>query len=59
MRRKVMIKSNWFRISGDFRTNNMMTTREFEEFLIKILEEREVEFLGSIKYSNIKDEDYK
>lgn len=54
-----MIKSNWFRISGDFRTNNMMTTREFDEFLIKILEEHEVEFLGSIKYSNIKDEDYK
>ena len=53
-----MIKSNWFRISGVFRTNNMMTTREFEEFLIKILEDHEVEFLGTIKYSNIKDEDY-
>lgn len=48
-------KENWFEVSGDIRVNKKMTTKEFSD----LLDSLGLEFLGVIKHSNIKDEDYK
>lgn len=47
-------RQNWFRIHGDIRVNEDMTTKEFADKLDAL----GLEFVGNIKYSDISDEDY-
>lgn len=47
-------KHNWFYLNGDIRINKKMTTTEFSDLISK----SELEFVGFISHSEIKDEDY-
>ncbi len=48
-------KHNWFQIEGTLRLDKEMTAEELTEMLDKL----GIEFLGNVKPSTIKDEDYK
>jgi len=48
-------KHNWFRVKGDFRANENLTTKEF----LKLLESLGLELsLGSVGYSELSDSDF-
>ncbi|MEK4025414.1 hypothetical protein [Sporosarcina sp. FSL W7-1283] len=50
---------NWFDVDGSFRTDKEMTSTEFNELLDKFLDSNDWDLVGSIKYSETSDNDYK
>lgn len=49
---------NWFDIDCSVRTHKEMTTEEFDKLLQEFLKSMDWENVGTIKYSQMSDEEY-